>query len=428
MPINVQMVYNQEDEITVEVSLISSNGGHFQFSLCPLEWGEIPTQECFDDHPLEFVKDNYYGAYEDPNYPERIYIPDGKVTGRVDDTEGFPGTKMEFSYQMNLPCGLTGDLVLLQWYFVTAQDCYHPGYLDYSFPPEWGDVFEEKINECPNPLPPDGEGLPLQYWNCAEIQVLKTGETSRCAPTNPPSVSPTLRPTDKPTLSPEVMETDRPTLKPTMIIPREPEIPTYYPTYSPVDLGPIVDCDDLCLVPIEKDECIPLFENDPLSIPPCLDSEGRSVDVGNVCEGSGECTTSDELDNCPDGYDIYRRVPSCAKPDIGKTPEDTPISLPVLDNDVDGVGDGLTIVEFTEPEFGTVELSEDETELVYTPNEGYNGLDDFEYTVIDGNGFLSDADVLVEVVPVTDAPVASEYLICCCCCVFGTCARLKAQF
>ena len=97
MPINVQAIYEQEQEINIRVSLISSNGGHFVFSLCPIEWGEnsscyiiqstfngtsntvpqgeIPTQECFDAHPLEFVKDNYYDATEDPNYPERIYVP-----------------------------------------------------------------------------------------------------------------------------------------------------------------------------------------------------------------------------------------------------------------------------------------------------------------------------------------------------------------
>ncbi len=174
MPINIQAVYDQEAEITIEVSLISSNGGHFQFSLCSIEWGEIPTEECFKAHPLEFVKDNLYGAFEDPNYPERIYVPDGDVEGRVSDTSGFKGDKQLFSYQMNLPCGMTGDLVLLQWYFVTAQDCYHEGYLDYDFPASWGDVFEEKIEKCPSPLPPSGDGLPLQYWNCAEIQVLKS--------------------------------------------------------------------------------------------------------------------------------------------------------------------------------------------------------------------------------------------------------------
>ncbi|KAL9187030.1 hypothetical protein ACHAXT_010750 [Thalassiosira profunda] len=392
MPVNVQYVYEQEAEITIEASLISSNGGHFQFSLCPIEWGEVPTQECFDAHPLEFVKDNYYGAYEDPNYPERIYIPDGDVTGRVDDTSGFPGNKQAFSYQMNLPCGLTGDLVLLQWYFVTAQDCYHPGYLEYDFPPEWGDVFEEKINECPVPLPPDGNGLPLQYWNCAEVQILKTGPTDRCAPTRKPSSAPTRRVTTRPTNEP----TPRPTRRPVVD-------PTNRPSRSPVEAAPVADCDELCLVPIESNECS-LFD-DAGALPQCLAEDGTTVDIGSLCEGSGECDTSDALDNCGTS-DVYRRAASCARDDFGVTPEDTPISLPVLENDVDGVGEGLTIVDYTEPTHGTVELVGDE--LLYSPDEGYNGPDGFEYSIIDGDGFLSDADAAVEVVPVNDAPAAND--------------------
>ena len=386
------MVYEQEDEITVEVSLITSNGGHFQFSLCPLSWGEIPTAECFEEWPLEFVKDNYYGAYEDTNHPERIYVPDGDVVGRVEDLSGFPGNKQEFSYQMNLPCGLTGDLVLLQWYFVTAQDCYHEGYLEYDFPPEWGDVFEEKINECPNPLPADGNGLPLQYWNCAEIQILKTGETERCRPTVGPTGSPTggvvtVVPTGGPTEGPSVGETSVPTQRPV------------------VDLPIVGDgCDGLCLVPVDSTDCpatLPVFG--------CLDDNFQTVNVGDYCIASGECDTSKELDNCGnDGADVYQRVNSCAKPDSGITPEDIPISLPVLDNDVDGVGDGLSIVDITTPDNGSVILDEDTNELVYTPNPGYNGPEEFEYSVIDGDGFLSVAPVTIEVTPVNDVPVASK--------------------
>jgi len=400
MPINVQAVYEQEDEITIEVSLITSNGGHFKFSMCPIEWGEIPTQECFDNHPLEFVKDNYYGAYEDPNYPERIYVPDGKVTGRVQDTSGFPGNKQEFSYNMNLPCGLTGDLVLLQWYFVTAQDCYHEGYLEYDFPPEWGDVFEEKINECPNPLPPSGDGLPLQYWNCAEVEILKTGETDRCAPTNPPTQSPTREVTERPTNEPTKM----PTPKPVTITDAPTYEPTYEPTQSPVETRPIAKCDEICLVPIESNECSNLFI-DLGSMPQCLGPNGKTVNMGDVCEGSGECGTSEELNNCDD-YDVYRRVASCARPDDESTPEDIPIIISVLENDVDGVGDGLEIVDVTQPEHGSVEIVDGE--ILYTPDPGYNGEDEFEYSIIDGNGFLSEAPVVVDVIPVNDGPVAND--------------------
>ena len=410
MPINVQAVYEQEDEITIEVSLISSNGGHFQFSMCPIQWGEIPTAECFAEHPLEFVKDNYYGAFEDPNYPEGIYVSDGDVTGRVDDESGFPGTKQEFSYQMDLPCGLTGGLVLLQWYFVTAQDCYHERYLEYDFPQEWGDVFEEKINECPSPLPPSGDGLPLQYWNCAEVEILKTGPTDRCAPTAKPSESPVGRVTMRPTKEP----TEKPTNKPTLaeIVTDTPTLrPSKQPSTSPMNVRPFATCDELCLIPLDESECN-LFTTTTDAIsdtPSCLDSEGKTVEINDICLGSGECNTSTDLNNCNTNQDLYKRISSCARPDSAITPEDIPISIPVLNNDVDGVGTGLTIVDFTEPQNGSVELVDDE--LVYSPDVGYNGNDEFVYSILDGNGFLSDAQVDVEVVPVNDAPVASELLL-----------------
>jgi hypothetical protein len=63
-------------------------------------------------------------------------------------------------------------------------------------------------------------------------------------------------------------------------------------------------------------------------------------------------------------------------------------------------------VDFTEPQNGSVELVDDE--LVYSPDVGYNGNDEFVYSILDGNGFLSDAQVDVEVVPVNDTPIASE--------------------
>ena len=68
----------------------------------------------------------------------------------------------------------------------------------------------------------------------------------------------------------------------------------------------------------------------------------------------------------------------------------------------------MTIVDYTQPDFGSVELG-DNDEIIYTPENGYNGLDEFKYEVVDGNGFISEADVIVEVQPVNDLPVASEY-------------------
>ena len=39
------------------------------------------------------------------------------------------------------------------------------------------------------------------------------------------------------------------------------------------------------------------------SMPNCVDA-----DAGNLCEADGECGTSSDLDNCGDGYDVYRKA------------------------------------------------------------------------------------------------------------------------
>lgn len=140
-------------------------------------------------------------------------------------------------------------------------------------------------------------------------------------------------------------------------------------------------------------------------MPECRADDGETINVGELCLGSGECHTSSSLDNCSD-FDVYIRVQSCAKDDEVTTPENVAIAIPVLDNDVDTVGEGLTIAEWTEPQHGTVDVVEGE--LVYEPEEGYSGLDDFTYYVIDGSGFLSDAKVDLTVTPVNSAPIAND--------------------
>lgn len=82
------------------------------------------------------------------------------------------------------------------------------------------------------------------------------------------------------------------------------------------------------------------------------------------------------------------------------------ISLTAINSDVDAVDGGLTIVEVSEPQFGVIEVVDNE--ILYTPDENYNGPDTFTYEIIDSNGFISQADVFVEVSPVNDPPLAID--------------------
>ena len=45
---------------------------------------------------------------------------------------------MVFEYTLRLPPGLSGELVLLQWYYLASNSrCVHEGYAEYDFPREW---------------------------------------------------------------------------------------------------------------------------------------------------------------------------------------------------------------------------------------------------------------------------------------------------
>ncbi len=114
MPTKIQATYAQGQDVVLNVTLTAHHKGHFVFSACPIEYGEIPSQSCFDENKLIFVEDLIHGAVPDPNYPERAYIPpvnDPNYVPNYGTTEGF----MELSYRMRLPPNLYGALVLIQW-------------------------------------------------------------------------------------------------------------------------------------------------------------------------------------------------------------------------------------------------------------------------------------------------------------------------
>lgn len=86
------------------------------------------------------------------------------------------------------------------------------------------------------------------------------------------------------------------------------------------------------------------------------------------------------------------------------------VALPtssVLGNDTDAEGDALTIVAVGGASHGSVELINGT--LVFFPDPDYTGPASFTYTVSDGKGGTTTANVTVNVTPVNDAPViASE--------------------
>jgi len=179
MHANQQACYRPGQVIDVEVWLTAHHMGHYEFHACPIKHGEVPTQACFDAYPMEFISETALPdrvapelAHPDPNYPTRAYIP----------PEDY-----HTSYKYRLPADLAGDLVLIQWYYLTANSCSGEGYDQYEFPaPDW--CISQCRAQCQAEIPPDGRGVPEQFWNCAEVRISEDcdGTTAAPVPAPPP--------------------------------------------------------------------------------------------------------------------------------------------------------------------------------------------------------------------------------------------------
>ncbi|GEM_PF-3275874 len=94
--------------------------------------------------------------------------------------------------------------------------------------------------------------------------------------------------------------------------------------------------------------------------------------------------------------------------DRATTEQETPVTIPVLDNDTDPNGDPLTVIEVASPSNGTAVANPDGT-ITYTPDPGFVGTDVFSYTISDGRGGTDTARVTVTVVTqLNDPPVARD--------------------
>ncbi len=88
------------------------------------------------------------------------------------------------------------------------------------------------------------------------------------------------------------------------------------------------------------------------------------------------------------------------------TSEDTPFSDTVATNDTDPDGDVLTFSLSSGPSNGTLIFNSDGS-FSYDPAAGYNGMDSFDYQVIDADGQISTATAFIGIGAVNDVPVVA---------------------
>ena len=142
---------------------------------------------------------------------------------------------------------------------------------------------------------------------------------------------------------------------------------------------------------------------------PAADVNGNDIPLTfTVSDGNGGITTAQAtVDVIP-----VNDAPVVIAMDLGQTMEDTPLtfaatSLLAGSSDVDG--DTLSVSAVTvDPAHGTVTDNGDGT-WAFTPTENFNGNDvALNFTVSDGNGGTASRQATVDVIPVNDAPVATD--------------------
>ena len=102
--------------------------------------------------------------------------------------------------------------------------------------------------------------------------------------------------------------------------------------------------------------------------------------------------------------------PPVAVDDVYSIDEDSTLSVGapgVLSNDINVDGDNLSAAVASDPENGTLTLDRMGS-FRYTPDENFNGVDTFEYTLSDGGGGISTATVTLTVRQANDPPLAVD--------------------
>jgi hypothetical protein len=95
--------------------------------------------------------------------------------------------------------------------------------------------------------------------------------------------------------------------------------------------------------------------------------------------------------------------PPVANEDSATTEATVAVDIDVLANDTDADGDALSLTSFTQPQAGAV-VDHGGGILTYTPVAGFNGTDNFTYTITDGHGAGAQGLVSVFVV----SPISLE--------------------
>ncbi len=130
-----------------------------------------------------------------------------------------------------------------------------------------------------------------------------------------------------------------------------------------------------------------------------LDEDGDLVDAGQGGQSRGEVAdtvASEAVVREPDDNGIDD--PPVAVDDSVTARSGASVPIDATANDYDPDGEAVALSTVGVPGHGTVDIGTAST-LVYTPDPSYVGVDEFEYTIVDGDGTTATATVVVELLP-----------------------------
>jgi len=117
-------------------------------------------------------------------------------------------------------------------------------------------------------------------------------------------------------------------------------------------------------------------------------ADGATDGLGNDDSGSG------------DGTDLVEDSATRANADQFEINQGETGIFDVLENDVDGAGQGLTIISVSDSSNASIEIIDNE--ISYRPNFGFYGTDSFLYVMEDGDGTQLTGNVSVSVIRFSD--------------------------
>ncbi len=184
------------------------------------------------------------------------------------------------------------------------------------------------------------------------------------------------------------------------LINAEPDV-SFTPINTPVDI-PVLDNDeglDLTVTSVTQPEngTVVVNPDGTITYTPNEDFTGDDYFTYQICDSFGNCDETVVGVNVFDP-EITGNNPPMANNDTATTDPNTPVVIPVLDNDSDPDGDPLVITEILDIPVGVIlEVTDDGTTITATPEDGFEGCATFSYVVCDPFGLCDTAVVTIGV-------------------------------